>query len=162
MSYIVEKDWTTQAGLRAVVVVHRHRCGYVEVLANHPGFGKTYDEQLDCITQEQAASVCIGQKSSILLLTASCSADNENAIRRSLDIIIDVHGGLTYAGAGIDSDYPVPSKGWWFGFDCAHYGDAPVEDPEGWYRGKGIIRSLEFCEAQCESMAEQLMALVSQ
>ena len=42
----VEKDWTTQAGLRAVVVVpdHGSRCGYVAVPQGHTLHGKDYDE----------------------------------------------------------------------------------------------------------------------
>ena len=42
----VEKDWTTQAGLRAVVVVQDHgsRWGYVAVPEGHAMHGKDYDE----------------------------------------------------------------------------------------------------------------------
>lgn len=40
---------------------------------------------------------------------------------RKLDF--DVHGGLTYSGGGKNSDYPIKSDLWWFGFDCAHGGD---------------------------------------
>ena len=71
---------------------------------------------------------------------------------------ICVHGGLTYKSTDEDDG------GTWIGFDCAHLGDAP--DPEliaDSYRhrpvfGGGIIRSLQFCIDECESMAEQLEA----
>ena len=122
----LEKTWTTEAGLTAAVVVQAHgsRCGYVGVPKGHAAAGKSYDE---------------------------------------LDI--DVHGGLTYDGS--NESYPAPSDGlWWFGYDCAHWGDA--RDPElmtpdykelydkGLFTSSldefGVVRSLEFCVEQCESL----------
>lgn len=46
MTFKTEKDWTTQAGLRAVVVIHPagHRCGYVGVPAGNKYHGKEYDD----------------------------------------------------------------------------------------------------------------------
>ena len=74
------------------------------------------------------------------------------------ELRVDVHGGLTY---GHDRQ---------FGFDCAHWDDA--KDPalmsdeyrkiyEKWPRfdGEGTIRTLEFCVAECESLAAQLKEL---
>lgn len=113
-----EKEWTTQAGLKAQVVATPmgHRCGYVLVPAEHPMFGKHYD-----------------------------------------DVEVDVHGGLTYAEAedGL----------WCFGYDCAHWDDA--KDPEimsdeqkkvfmNWPDTGGTIKTLDFCVAECESLAKQL------
>ena len=115
-----EKEWTTRAGLKAVVIAHDmgHRCGYVGVPEDHPWHGKGYD-----------------------------------------DVDIDVHGGLTYADARDDL--------WWFGYDCAHLGDA--RDPElmsDEYKnvllGRKLnfdgdtIKTLDFCVNECESMAAQL------
>jgi len=82
---------------------------------------------------------------------------------------IDVHGGLTYAG-GEKAQYPVEAEGlWWFGYDCAHLGDA--RDPElmqGEYKevyDKGLFRemhfegdtvkTMEYCVNECESLAKQ-------
>lgn len=43
------------------------------------------------------------------------------------DVSADVHGGLTYASEGTET-YPIPSADyWWFGFDCAHCDDAPID-----------------------------------
>jgi hypothetical protein len=41
-----EKEWVTEAGLKAQVVATPmgHRCGYVGVPAGHPMFGKHYDD----------------------------------------------------------------------------------------------------------------------
>ena len=46
MDYTIEKDWTTKAGLRAVVVATPmgHRCGYVGVDSTNPNHGKGYDD----------------------------------------------------------------------------------------------------------------------
>ena len=112
---ILEKEWKTEAGLEAAVVIHPagHRCGYVRMPAEHPYHGLGYDEM----------SIC-------------------------------VHGGVTYSEEHDD--------GMWIGFDCAHYEDAP--DPKFvnedfkmvFYKG-GVVRTLEFCVEECESIAKQLM-----
>lgn len=81
---------------------------------------------------------------------------------------IEVHGGITYSGG--TKGYPIESDGlWWFGYDCAHHGDAPGDAylekmrrdyptlPFMWQRDDyGIHRDLLFCEAECESLAAQL------
>lgn len=118
-----------------MVLVHPagHRCGYVGVTESHHKFGQDYDGVLD----------------------------------------IQVHGGLTFAGGG--GVYPIDSPGiWWFGYDCGHSQDR--RDPalmSGEYKQvyekyerqlsdiltlseRGIIRSLEFCQNECESLARQL------
>ena len=77
------------------------------------------------------------------------------------EVDLDVHGGLTYAGMRDDL--------WWFGYDCAHLGDA--RDPElmsDEYKnvllGRNLnfdgdtIKTLDFCVNECESMAAQLNA----
>lgn len=156
MTYKIERDWITQAGLRAVVLIstdrtENHRCGYVAVDETHPAFNKGYSEQLDFIPQEAANNSVIGNKSPILALTATCESDDPyNSVRRSLDIIIDVHGGLTYSSKEPGAEYPVPSEGlWWFGYDCGHYNDNACIGGQ----------SLEYCVQQCELMARQLVEL---
>jgi hypothetical protein len=46
MTFKIEKDWTTEAGLRAVVLatVMGHRCGYVGVPESNAYFGKDYND----------------------------------------------------------------------------------------------------------------------
>ena len=113
--HILEKEWTTEAGLPAKVVIQPagHRCGYVKVPKDHPYYGLDYD-----------------------------------------DMHIDVHGGVTYAEHYKD--------GFWIGFDCAHLGDAP--DPlfkktayKSHFEELGVVRTLEYCMEECESIAKQLM-----
>jgi hypothetical protein len=76
------------------------------------------------------------------------------------DVPADVHGGLTYADG--NRNYPAPSDGlWWFGYDCAHLGDAPAPGSKmAAYRSAGfedeVHRTLEYCVSECESLAKQL------
>jgi len=77
------------------------------------------------------------------------------------DLDVDVHGGLTYARTEEDGLR-------WYGYDCAHLGDA--RDPELmderhremferlWDEG-GVVRSLDFCILECENLATQLKQL---
>lgn len=86
---------------------------------------------------------------------------------------LDCHGGLTYSGG---PGYPVKGDYWWFGFDCAHYGDLPdyelaagyfPDDPEvkllkesPWRRFPTYdfeeIRSKEYVELECKKLTAQL------
>lgn len=159
---MVEKDWITKAGLRAVCYVcsrggrKKHRCGYVEVPQGHPLYGVAYVDQIPQITQEEVASQTIGKKSPIIALTAGVNSDGDGLVRRSPDILFDVHGGLTYSG-GKDG-YPVEgSTGWWFGFDCAHHDDGEIE-PDPRFDHGGEVRSEQYVVNECESLAAQIVA----
>ncbi|WP_201750180.1 hypothetical protein [Tautonia marina] len=89
---------------------------------------------------------------------------------------VEVHGGLTFAGAcqpnadearhichKVDGEDHV----WWFGFDCAHYRDyvpgmrsirreAEMVDPFG---GFERYRNLAYVTGEVESLAQQLKSL---
>jgi len=156
----LEKDWITSSGLRAVVLIvyfdkrQHHRCGYVGVPVNHPFHGKGYSEQLPEISTE-ATQVPIGKKSFLLALTAGVNSDGPEAIRRSLDVAVDVHGGLTYADGS--ANYPVDNSDnlWWFGFDCAHYRDAPIEPgPNDYNDPEASVKTLEYVMTECENLAK--------
>ena len=90
---------------------------------------------------------------------------------------LSCHGGLTYADGGQESEYPVAGDLWWFGFDCAHYGDG--KDLKSAYEkfpeertsiahtmkveqmfpevSKGdVLRTEEYVADQCKRLAEQL------
>ena len=83
---------------------------------------------------------------------------------------IDVHGGLTFSGPGNDPDgFPSKREQWFFGFDCAHVGDAKdltIMNDE--YRrafvtcpmiDRGTIKTTEFVIRECISLANQLIVL---
>lgn len=172
--YLVERDWITKAGFRAVCLKTRlsgrwqHRCGYVGVPPGHQLHGVGYSQQTDLISQIVANSSKLGKKSPLLLLIGTVGSDGEGLLRRSLDVVVDVHGGLTYSGGS--STYPAASDGlWWFGFDCAHAGDGEIESQV--YESEGVfticpssvfseeVRSEEYVVKECESLASQLFAL---
>jgi len=149
-AFTVEKDWTTHAGFRAVVIMGSmgHRCGYVAVSKDHPLHGVDYTDESPAV--RFPADETVGKRGLIPLLCCGGKA--------RLDAVFDVHGGLTYSGGS--SDYPASSDGlWWFGFDCGHAGDAP--EPSMWTRGgtrgNGIHRTLDYCVGECESLAQQLV-----
>lgn len=70
---------------------------------------------------------------------------------------LDVHGGLTFSRLA-EKDYPGPGDNWWFGFDCAHYGDLMMryDMPDLYLQDEGVFRTQEYVEAECERLAEQI------
>lgn len=90
-----------------------------------------------------------------------------------MDVDVDVHGGLTFAEVEPCSDHE-DGVGYWFGFDCAHAGDASY-DPENLpkHQVDFLTRYPEFKRsgrnehfwshsevvAETERLAEQLAAL---
>lgn len=162
-SFIVkmEKDWTYK-NLRCVVIMTcmGHRCGYVGVSKTHSLYGKDYDEKIEIsdVKKQEFERSDIGKRGIIPFLF------RENI---TIDTFFDVHGGITYADGGENSDYPVESDLWWFGYDCGHSGDekdlSAIDDEktkEFFIKHpypNGIVRTLEYCISECESLAEQLL-----
>jgi hypothetical protein len=82
-----------------------------------------------------------------------------------LDIDANVHGGLTFSAADMHCGREGAAEdGFWFGFDCAHYGDAPdpaipSDNPvvaRSMERGfPGTIRTQEYVEQECRNLIEQ-------
>ena len=88
---------------------------------------------------------------------------------------IDCHGGLTYSGFLGEEN----KEYWYFGFDCAHFGDGiDIKSLKkyGFQREVDIIKkqelilgslieleetfkTQEFCEEQCHSIVEQIKQL---
>lgn len=159
--YIVEQDWITPAGYRAVVIMTErgHRCGYVGVSQDHPLYRTDYSATTPAIIPPNGDDE-IGLRNPITLLLMAGDPDNWETPESA----IDVHGSLTYSDGGEGSDYPVISDLWWFGFDCAHYGDIPTPEAQAAETARyghpmnthGVHRTLEYCIQQCESLAEQL------
>ena len=154
MPHIVERDWITAAGFRAACLLVNegsHRCGYVEVPKDHPLHGVSYNENAPVLAEAwvKAKEGPVGDRGVVTLLL---SAFNDGEFRP--EFVFDVHGSLTYSGGG--GGYPVESDGWWFGFDCAHYGDATK------YDGSGHCWTEEEVVEQCESLANQIAKAVPQ
>jgi hypothetical protein len=141
MSYDVETVFEHDGKLCVVTEIYGwHRCGYVGVPETSPLYGKEYDDNITGL-EINMNDVVFGKQS----LWAILAWDGET---KSLEIIIDVHGGITYSGSGA-SDYPIDAgtPTWWFGFVCGHYDD--VYNP----------KLKEFVIAECKSMAEQLTVI---
>lgn len=106
-------------------------CGYVGVPAGHPLHGKDYDH-----------------------------------------VDVECHGGLTFAkGCGHSADPSVgichvPSPGepddtWWFGFDCAHFGDKCPAYSNRWGAKDWAerYRTLRYVEREVAKLARQIAEL---
>lgn len=82
------------------------------------------------------------------------------------DIDADVHGGLTFSEPDEACDKGGDDSAHWFGFDCAHGGDAP--DPSlkrdhgfndfGMLGRRGIVRDQGYVENECRRLCEQAAA----
>lgn len=165
MSSEIEKDWVTDAGLRAQVVMtqYRHRCGYVGVPEGHPLHGVGYSQtcpSLRPLTGEEP----IGHRGAISVFCMAASGD----IPQTPEAVFDVHGSLTFADHGREGGTLDPAL-WWFGFDCAHCDDAPAPEfiaqqraaypdkPYMWRDYGGVHRTLDYCVEHCESLARQIV-----
>lgn len=144
---VVEKDWTTKAGYRAVAlfVGESHRCGYVRVGKDHPLHGVEYGEKspaLKSISEDEA----IGKRGVIPLMMAAM----DKGSMATPGVLFDVHGSITFSNSDLLDE---GDDGWWFGFDCNHLGDKSLIMPEFF---EGVHRSLEYVVDECESLARQL------
>jgi hypothetical protein len=175
MSFKVENDFLYN-GFRCVVIFTSmgHRCGYVGLTKENPLYEKDYGQQCSCLKTSDVAEDDIGKRGIIPLLRQSC----EDSDYMTPDCYFDVHGGITYAGGGNNSTYPVESDLWWLGFDCAHCGDGKdyekvkeyqlmdvnhvnnlIEIDDMYPDIKGTIRTQEYVEQECKNLADQLHAI---
>lgn len=141
MSYEVEKHWFRN-GYECVVIYWKyHRCGYVGITNEHPLYGVDYSATCEVLQNklEWLKRQETGKRGIIPCFTW----DGESV---SPEIYFNVHGGITFSGG--EGKYPVKSDRWFYGFDCGHCDD---HEPGG--------RSLEYCVAECESLADQLALL---
>ena len=147
----VERCWKTKAGLWGCVILTDmgHRCGYVGVSDSHALYGVDCSQEVDCLNFPGDEPV--GKRGIIPLLAGS---------RRAPDVVFDVHGGLTFSGPIGDVE-TAPKSLWFFGFDCAHHGDAPEPgySNHSIFSG-GVVRSLDYVVGECESLAAQLVTRI--
>ena len=167
--FIVEREFE-HSGYKCVVTFGAigHRCGYVGIPKSHSLYGKNYDKYLEI----KKADIRDREVSGIFPLLGACLDDDE---RIRIEAYFHCHGGITFAGGGKNSEYPIKSDLWWFGFDCGHTGDKadlqyamqkfpnrqeeyrirllienryPIEDD--------VIRTEEYVAEECKKLAEQL------
>ena len=139
-----------------------HRCGYVKIPKKHYLYGKNYSEQLNIkfkeLKDEQA-----GKRNPIILF---CSAGLKSEDNISMDLLFDVHGGITFSRNGRTAGFD--KSGWWIGFDCAHSGDGKdfdlmdesqqkiYQDCSSFLRD-GIVRSKLYVEKECKNLIDQII-----
>ena len=131
MSFVIEKDWTTEAGLRAVVLATTmgHRCGYVGVPLAHPHHGRDYGDSglydIDVHGGLTFSSEEIGK----------------------FPVESDLHW------FGFDCAHYMDAK------DTSIMDEKYLEIHEKYPRLNfegSVVRDLAFCERECEKLAKQL------
>jgi hypothetical protein len=129
-----------------------HLCGYVGVPESHPWFGKGYSDNVPATTAQLEREIDINKMGVISLL---CS-DVPTTEATRIDLLIDVHGGITYSDKGVEH-----LDGMWvFGFDCAHAGDlCPVMAEKYGSSGYDTYRDFEYVKRETESLAGQLAGI---
>lgn len=152
---MIEKEWITESGLKAYVVMSTFgtRNGYVEYTLEKPL--KYYCHSIDF---DEAS------------LWTTEAIKKQEAINN-----IEVHGGITFNGRLNYNEIKNPVVG----FDCNHAWDAPdwetadklYGNDEEYLKFKSIrkdrftqpyyakIRTLDYVVEQCEKLAEQLKCL---
>ncbi len=96
------------------------RNGYVEIPKDSLFFGKTFSDKLP-IKKDILKDAKMGKRSPISLMCYAFD-DGDNL---QLDMLFDVHGGITYGRSKLE---PVSKENSWFlGFDCNHAGDGKDE-----------------------------------
>lgn len=167
--YIVEREFE-HSGYKCVVTfnVMGHRCGYVGIPKSHPLYGKNYSDYLE-IKKEDLKDRKI---SGVFPLLCAC-LDKDERIR--IEAYFQCHDGITFADGGENSNYPIGSDLWWFGFDCGHCNDArelelaykrfpkykasiamQIELEKVYHIGGLTVRTEDYVAAECKKLAEQL------
>jgi hypothetical protein len=170
MGHTIEFDFISDEGLRCVglALTHGHRCGYAAVPEGHVLYGVRYGDTLPdavaFVTEELLQGADISHRGVMPMFIAALSGN----INR-LDVVIDVHGSLTFSKPSDEHNYPAPSteKVWWFGFDCGHSGDGKdfsimddstreMYESRPFLFSEGPIRSAEYVKQHCRLLARQL------
>lgn len=137
---VLEKDWVTTHGNRAIVVdttcalPEGHRCGYVEIPADHWLYEVPYNADLEGVSRDVLMDDAIGKRGPIDIMIFSMGKTVRPAD------LFDVHGSLTFSGIPVGIE-----TGFWYGFDCSHADDTRE------------ICTLDYCFMECERLSAQLM-----
>ena len=124
-------------------------CGYVGIPPDHPLHGVEYSDHAPCLDKywQERKERPLGNCGIIPAITADLESP-------SVDIVIEVHGSITWSNNA--HAFGRPDGLWWFGFDCSHVGDFA---PEGeFYSPEDIYRTMPYARGECEALAGQLAA----
>lgn len=132
--------------------------GYVSVRRNSKLYNKRYS---DCV-EIDGEKILSGAKLGLLNIEIT----NLDVYSISIESVINVHGGITFSSNNIYGCFNPNVFGkrlYWFGFDSAHFGDAPVfidRNLASLYSGMDhVYKDFVFVKEQTESLAEQLLLL---
>ena len=125
---------------------HGYANGYVVIPKEHPFFEKDYDEHIEITNLNDVKNYAKDNYFGMVLF-------DPNKNKLSLDILIPVHGGVTYANKYVEkntyeflTEKPENSKEYWvLGFDTLHYNDTK----ENWNEEnckKETLKLLSFLE----------------
>ena len=143
-------EWRTAAGLPAIVLRHNklgHLCGYVAVNPGHPAYGRSYEREYE--KDEQGEE------------------DYSREIPNPVLDDVSVHWGITYAEKCFGQVCHIPDPGetddvWWLGFDACHCEDwGPTDGNYGKPWATRNYRTIDYMRAECESLAAQLVEMVT-
>jgi hypothetical protein len=153
-----EKDWEYKGFKCALRRNHCGSwCGYVGISKEHPLYGLGYDDVSDVLVAmlEAMKNKPVPKEPSFSLLISILGGE----IHPTPANVIQVHGGITYAGDGKDL-FNNPDI-WFFGFDCSHAGDyAPNMPVLSAIVSGNIYRDIDYATAEAEKMADQLAVLM--
>lgn len=162
--YIVEHD-EIKDNLRIVVIFGSHgfRCGYVGVDASHPFYKLQYNNYVPIKFARKMAETMRGEVGKRGALDVFCTAIGERPLQ--IGFLFDVHGSITYSEGNNYPTHNEDGKWWFFGFDCAHHGDAKDYESAEKYGFKmypeydfhyGEVREFDYALQECYSLAKQL------
>lgn len=132
----------------------KHLCGYVRLPVGHPLYKVPYNAPVPASLErlrDEVYNKPVGNRSPIHILLVALGGGGSSLTSGDL---IDVHGSVTFSGESYWTEIP---GCWWYGFDCAHYGDyQPGIHSDGEYR------DIDYVRQQTTSMAEQLAAMAKE
>jgi len=140
------KKWIDRdTGLTCVIIRHPqlgHLCGYVRV--PHGSFKKrlvAYNRIPGRVFLGKMRCHCATHHSSLQGIT--------------------VHGGVTWANSRLRDGRLLPMRGFWLGFDCAHYADLSPNMSSAFAMPGSVYRDFPYVEQECVSLAKQVKVLLA-
>lgn len=171
-----KKQWQDQATGVPCLAVRNHSgawCGYVGVPPGHPAHGKDYDsvdvevhggltfaDKCADASPDSWARLQKRLRDAVSEARQYPKGDAAQLIQRCTAAGQDYDTFVEYVRAHHICHLPEPGEPddvWWFGFDCAHFGDcSPAYDN---LLRDGEYRTLEYVEHEVGALARQLAAL---
>lgn len=181
MSEPDKKQWQDEETGLPCLIVRNHfgaLCGYVGVSESHPLYGKDYDapdvEVHGCLTFADSCRPSDrdaweawrqGMFDRKPQAEQFPQGDSARAWKQYGHLIDDYQAWAENAEASAICHRPgegEPDHVWWFGFDCAHYGDRmPATEAHSPFGREGQYRDFDYVTNEVKGLARQLAALAA-